>query len=161
MKPSQKRTDTWKPIERYEAVPAVKSATVWTIFFSLRGSLPRNQWYLAVVIAVSVFSFVVSLLLGDKGEDYRRSDWSDPSWLFVGLCFAFLCIMTLLCAKRLLDCHRSLWLALPILGPGLLLILVFALGVRPSWSALALIASYLALFALPALIACAAYDADD
>lgn len=141
-------------------VPAIKSATVWTIFFSLRGSLPRNQWSLAMVIAVSVFSFVASLLLGGMDEGYGRSEWS-PSWAFVGWSFAVLCIVTLLCAKRLLDCHRPVWLALPILGPGLLLGLVFALGIEPSWSILALMAGYLAALTLPGLIACAAYGADD
>ncbi|HEX2842297.1 hypothetical protein [Hyphomicrobium sp.] len=152
------QTELQKPAEHSAAVPAIGSATVSSVFFSLRGSLPREQWYLAMVIAVSAFGLVASLLLGGGDESYGRSEWS-PTWPFVVWCLATLCIVTLLCAKRLLNCHRPVWLALPILGPGLLL--VFALGTGAPWSTFTLMASYLAALTLPGLIACAVYDADD
>jgi uncharacterized membrane protein YhaH (DUF805 family) len=69
--------------------------------------------------------------------------------------------VTLLCAKRLLDCERPLWLALTVAGPALFMILAFGTGIEHVWSVTTVLAAYSAVFALPALIACAVYDAED
>ena len=76
-------------------------------------------------------------------------------------CLAFLGGITLLSAKRLLDCRRPRWLALFIPLPGFIPVFALASGLQTSWSFLAPIATYLSSFALPALIACACYDGDD
>lgn len=143
------------------SIPAMRSATVSEIFFSLRGTLPRPHWYLAMVASISVFTFGASLFAGSEEEVYPPSTRMAPSWLLLCWCLAFLCVVTLLCAKRLLDCHRPLWLALTIPPPGVLLILAFASKMHASWSMLAVMTGYFALVALPAVLACALYDADD
>ena len=139
----------------------LKQATVWSVFFSLRGSLPRDQWRLAMIAAGAVFLFVVSLLLGNSEPDYAASEPAGPSWLVVAWCLAVLCVVTLLCAKRLLDCQRPVWLALTVTGAGLLTISTLATATHHAWPTLAVMSAYFALFALPALIACALHDAED
>ena len=116
----------------------MKQATVWSVFFSLRGSLPRDQWRLAMAAAGSVFVFVLSLLMGDSEPGYARAGPAGPSWLVVAWSLAALGVVTLLCAKRLIDCERPVWLALTVAGPGLLVILALAAGgahaLRTAWT---------------------------
>jgi len=138
----------------------MSSTTVSSIFFSLRGSLPRQHWCLAMVISIAVFTFGLSLLEG-KNDPYRHSGHEAPSWLLVLWCVAFLTGLTVLCAKRLLDCRRPMWLALFIPPPGILVILTYAWGMHTSWPLTTFMAAYLTIFALPAFIACALYDWDD
>lgn len=139
----------------------MNSATVSSIFFSLRGSLPRQDWHLAMVISSAVFTCGLSLLLDGQDDPYAQSAQEGPSWLLLFWCLAFLGGITLLCAKRLLDCQRPMWLALTIPPPGVLFILALAWGMHTSWPLLTFMAAYLTLFALPALIACALYEWDD
>ena len=147
--------------KRKNVVFVARKATLWSVFFSLRGSLPRDQWRWAMIAAVAAFAFVVSLLIGNGGADHAAPEWAGPSWpLFAG-CFAVLGIATLLCAKRLLDCRRPMWLALPVPGPGVFMIAALTVAAEHAWPTLAVITAYSALFALPGLIACAICEADD
>jgi len=134
------------------------TTTVSSIFFSLRGSLPRHQWYLAMVISVAIFTCGLSLLHAGENDPNQPQA---ASWLLATWCLAFLGGITLLSAKRLLDCRRPRWLALFIPLPGIIPLFALTSGLQTSWSFLAAIAVYLSSFALPAIIACACYDGDD
>lgn len=148
-------------IERQKAVRVARLATLRSVFFSLRGRLPRDQWRWAMVVAGSVFLCVVSLLKGNIDAGDQGSEWAGPSWLMFLWCVTVLCVVTLLCAKRLLDCERPVWLALTVAGPGLLLIPALAMGPHSMQPTLTVMAAYFALFALPALIACAVRGGKD
>jgi uncharacterized membrane protein YhaH (DUF805 family) len=148
-------------IERRNALRVVRHATLWSVFFSLRGGLSRNEWRWAMVVAGAVFSFVVSLLIGNGEADYATPRRSGSSWPLFALCFACLGVVTLLCAKRLVDCQRPVWLALAVPVPGLLMIAALAVAPQHVWPTLTIISAYAALFALPALIACALYETED
>lgn len=148
-------------IKRKNVACVARQATLWSVFFSLRGSLPRDQWRWAMIAAVAAFAFVVSLLIGNGGADDAAPEWAGPSWPLFAWCFAPLGVVTLLCAKRLLDCRRPMWLALPVPGPGVFLVAALTVAVEYAWPTLAVIIAYSALFALPALIACAICEADD
>ena len=115
----------------------------------------------AMAAAGSVFVFVLSLLMGDSEPGYARAGPAGPSWLVVAWSLAALGVVTLLCAKRLIDCERPVWLALTVAGPGLLVILALAAGGAHAWPTLAVVAAYFTVFSLPALIACALHDAED
>lgn len=135
--------------------------SVWNIFFSLKGTLPRNQWRLAMIIAVAIFTLGLKLPYEDVETDDTIGTGTRPSWLFILWCLSFLWIVSLLSAKRLLDCRRPVGLALAVVIPGLLIILALAAGVSPTEPITIIVFSYIALFMLPALVACARLDADD
>lgn len=140
----------------------MNSATVSTIFFSLRGTLSRPQWRLAMLAALSVWVFGLSVFGHGEGEVFAPiTDEIRPSWPLLCWSLAFVSIGTLLCAKRLLDCRRPVWLALTIPPPGVALSLAIACNMHTSLSLLTVAAGYLAVFAAPAFLACALYDADD
>ncbi len=152
---SPERTESWTPLECCSETPERTSPDVWSVFFSLRGDLPRSQWVLAMCVITALFCLIFSLAPAGRGE-------CSPSWLLVSWSFGLLYVATLICAKRLLNCRRPVWLALPLPALGLLLISLLA-GVGPPLPAsiLTLVAVYLAALTLPALLACAAYGADD
>jgi uncharacterized membrane protein YhaH (DUF805 family) len=110
-----------------------------------------------MVISVAVFTCGLSLLLQGESHPDRPAA---PSWVLASWCLAFLGGVTLLSAKRLLDCRRPLWLALFIPLPSLPLF-AFASGMITSPSLLAVLVVYLLPFAMPAFIACAFYEWDD
>lgn len=138
----------------------MRSSKILSIFFSLRGTLPRDQWCLAMLASLSVFTFLISVF--GSGERYRtHSEEIGPSWFLLCCCLGFVGIVSLICAKRLLNCRRPIWLALSVAPFGVLLSLVFASGMQILPELRNLLALYLALFALPVFITCALYDADD
>lgn len=138
----------------------MRSTTVFSIFFSLRGTLPRDQWRLAMLASLSVFTSVISVL-SSRDKTFAQQDAAGPSWLLLSLCLGYVAIVSLLCAKRLLNCRRPIWLALAIAPAGVLLSLTFATGTETLPDVLNLLTVYLALFAMPVFITCALYDADD
>lgn len=109
-----------------------------------------------MVISIAVFTCGLSLLL--EGESHP--DRPDASWVLTSWCLGFLGGITLLSAKRLLDCRRPLWLALFIPLPSLP-VFAFASGMITSWSLLGVLVVYLLPFAIPAFIACAFYEWND
>jgi uncharacterized membrane protein YhaH (DUF805 family) len=134
------------------------TAAIWEMLFSLKGTVSRDQWLPAFSLVASMFGLGVSLL-GERAEELE-GEVGGPSWLLVLWCAATLYCGTLLCAKRLLDCKRPAWLALTVALPGLLLIAGHVIGFWHSWPVLSMfLLGYLALFSLPALIACATCDA--
>lgn len=138
----------------------MRSMTVFSIFFSLRGSLPKQQWRLAMLASVSIFTFVISAL-GSIEEASAPRTGDGPSWLLLGFCLGHVAVVSLLCAKRLLHCRRPIWLALAIAPAGVLLSVAFASGTEALPDVLNLLTGYLALFAMPVFITCALYEADD
>lgn len=130
------------------------------IFFSLKGTLSRQQWSLAMIVATSVFIAAISI----AGDAYsgRATTELIPSWLLLLLSsIVFICVVSIICAKRLLNCHRPVWLALTVPFPNCLLALSSATDLSDSWPLLTVTALQLSVFSLPAVIACALYDAAD
>lgn len=142
-------------------IRAVKSAGMWDVFFSLRGSLPRGVWYPAMIAAMA--AFVVGILFYCRNaEGWFALPSTPPGWVaFFSWCLGFSIVVALLCAKRLLDIPRPAWLAIPLLLTGLLGALALAFQAHTVGTALAVMTLFHAIAALPALIACAIYDPDD
>lgn len=132
------------------------TTSVFDVFFSLKGTLPREQWCLAMITAVAVFHLGVSLLLAAGGHQ------DVPSIVLIALwAFAFVFIVSLLVAKRLLDIDRTVWLALTITVPGIIMTIGFLSGFRLTDVNSVLLACYLGMFMVPALIACLRYESDN
>ncbi|MBR2536876.1 MAG: hypothetical protein IKE66_12470 [Hyphomicrobium sp.] len=113
-----------------------------------------------MLTSLSVFTFVISVF-GKDGRYLMHSEEIGPSWFLLFCCLGFVGIISLICAKRLLNCRRPIWLALAVAPFGLLLSLVFASGMQILPELRNMLALYLALFALPVFITCALYDAED
>lgn len=138
----------------------MRSNKILSIFFSLRGTLPRDQWYLAMLTSLSVFTFLISVF-GNGGRYRTLAEEIGPSWFLLCCCLGFVGVISLICAKRLLNCRRPIWLALAVAPFGVLLSLVFASGMEILPELRNMLALYLALFALPVFITCALYEAED
>lgn len=129
------------------------------VFFSLDGRLPRDQWRLAMTVAIAVFFLGVSLLHESEQPSSAKRP-AGTAWMLAAWSLTFVCAATLLCAKRLLDARRRLWLALPIPVAGIALIWLFALNAGQAPMPLKALVAYLALCTLPALICCAFYESE-
>lgn len=131
------------------------TTSVLDVFFSLKGTLPRGQWCLAMIIATAIFHLGVSLLLAaGASEDVQ------PMLVLALWALAFVLTVSLLVAKRLLDIDRPVWLALSITVPGTLMVLGFLSGFRLTDVNSVLLAGYLGMFMIPALVACLRYEDD-
>lgn len=121
--------------------------------------MPRDQWHLAMTVAIAVFLLGVSLLHGPEEPGSAKRP-AATAWMLAAWSLAFVGVVTLLCAKRLLDARRPLWLALPIPLAGIALIWLFALNAGQAPMPLKALAAYLALCTLPGLICCALYESE-
>ena len=137
------------------------SATVSDVFFSLKGTLTRRDWSLAMIAAASLFLSGASSIVGAGGNADDVSTRPVAMAPLLLMLVAFLCIAALLSAKRLLHCERPVWLALAIPPPAILL--AFAYDARAdAWSpTLLALAAYFTLFAIPVVLACTRPDPDE
>lgn len=138
----------------------MRSETLTTIFFSLRGTLPRYHWQLAMLASAGIYALGLSVLASGRHDAYADVP-AEQNWALVWWSIIYILNATLLCAKRLLNCRRPIWLALTLPAPAICLLLAYASQTHTVWSTPTVAAVFLAPMMLPALVACALYDADD
>lgn len=138
----------------------MRSETLTSIFFSLRGTLPRHHWHLAMLASAAIYTLGISVLAGGRHNSYADVP-AEQNWALVWWSLLYILNATLLCAKRLLDCRRPIWLALTLPAPAVCLLLAYASETHTFWSTPTVAAVFLAPLMFPALAACALYDADD
>jgi uncharacterized membrane protein YhaH (DUF805 family) len=130
------------------------------VFFSLRGSLPRDAWRCAMILSASVFTLGVSLLCRTDEGAFAPPSGAIGRVVLAAWYLGYVTVLAILCAKRLLDIPRPLWLALPIPATGLLCGIAAAMHWHPWALAMALLAALVSTAAVPALLACAFYEPD-
>lgn len=139
----------------------IGTSSSFEVFFSLRGSLSRDAWRWAMIASASIFLLGVSLLCGSEEASLAPPTTKAGRLLLVAWYFGQVTVVALLCAKRLLDIPRPLWLALPIPMAGLLGGIAAVVHWHPFGVPMALFAVLASTAALPALLACALYEPDD
>jgi uncharacterized membrane protein YhaH (DUF805 family) len=147
--------------QKHGAIGVMTSATVSDVFFSLKGTLTRRDWSLAMLAAASLFLSGASSILGAGGHADEASARPIAMTPVLLMLVAFLSIAALLSAKRLLHCKRPVWLALTIPPPAILLACAYDAPADAWNSALVALAAYFTLFAVPAVLACAHPDPDE
>lgn len=134
------------------------SATLSDVFFSLKGTLTRRDWGLAMIAAASLFFSGASFIVGAGAEvdafDTRTVAIAPLQLLLI----FFVCVAALLCAKRLLHCERPAWLALTIPPPAILLAFAYEAHIDAWNPALLALAFYFAVVSLPAVLGCTLPD---